>query len=280
MVAPSERQLAHHDRRQHGDRADRQVDPGRQDDERLGDGERADDRHLGEDRREVGRREEALGEQAEVERRRGGGRTSGWPAGGCAASAASSRARSTVPRTGRWCRRPPRQPGRSSSWSPHRPGAVSVWHVVNGVRGEEAAPPRPGRTSRRSAPAVLEAPGRVLDSSPSTGLSVISTAPVSKKSRPSVFGGISPVAIASTPSSAISSGNCIDVAPIRPSCDVLHARAPTVDRHDHGVAAGGIERQPGSGRGRLVDRVHEVDVGIDGEQVLHRRPGHLPRCRR
>ena len=82
VVTPSQRQLAHHDRRQDGDRADREIDARRQYDQRLGDGQRADDRDLGEDRREVGRREEALGEQAEVERRRGAstsvGLANGW----------------------------------------------------------------------------------------------------------------------------------------------------------------------------------------------------------
>ena len=61
----------------------------------------------------------------------------------------------------------------------------------------------------------------------------------------------------------------------RPDEAVLHvldSRAPAVDRHDDGVAPGGVEGQPGAGGGRLVDRVDEVDVGVDGEQLLHRRP--------
>ena len=53
-------QLAHDDRPEHHDRADRQVDPGGQDDQRLGGGQEADDGDLLDDQGEVERREEAL----------------------------------------------------------------------------------------------------------------------------------------------------------------------------------------------------------------------------
>src|SRR5690606_301770 len=60
-----------------------------------------------------------------------------------------------------------------------------------------------------------------IDSTPSTGLSVISVTPVSKKSRPGVFSGLAPESaqalIASIPLEAISSGYCCEVAPITPS---------------------------------------------------------------
>jgi hypothetical protein len=58
-------------------------------------------------------------------------------------------------------------------------------------------------------------------STPSTGLSVTSATPVSKKSRPGVTAGFSPVrlnlAMASTPSWAIFTGYCCEVAPIVPA---------------------------------------------------------------
>ena len=60
------RQPSHDDRRQHHDRADRKVDAGSEDDERLGDAEHGDDRHLLQHQRQVERREEAAaGEEAE-----------------------------------------------------------------------------------------------------------------------------------------------------------------------------------------------------------------------
>src|SRR5690606_15153273 len=60
-----------------------------------------------------------------------------------------------------------------------------------------------------------------MDSTPSTGSSVTSATPVSTKSLPSVGVGLVPVSaqalIASTPSAAICSGYCCEVAPMTPS---------------------------------------------------------------
>ena len=54
--------------------------------------------------------------------------------------------------------------------------------------------------------------------------------------------------------------------------DVLHARAPAIDGDDERVLglAGGPERAISAGRGRLVDRVDDIDVRILLEQRLHR----------
>ena len=61
----------------------------------------------------------------------------------------------------------------------------------------------------------------VIEGTPSTGLSVTSATPVSKKSLPGVFSGFSPVSAhvltASTPKAAMSSGYCCEVAPSAPS---------------------------------------------------------------
>ncbi len=53
--------------RQHHDRADREVDAGGQDDQRLGDAENADDRDLLQDQREVEGIEEALADDGAEE---------------------------------------------------------------------------------------------------------------------------------------------------------------------------------------------------------------------
>ncbi len=78
---------------------------------------------------------------------------------------------------------------------------------------------------QRSRPLVVS-----MLSRPSTGLSVTSATPVSKKSRPGVTAGFSPpraiLAIASTPSWAIFNGYCCEVAPIVPFFTLLTPSQP------------------------------------------------------
>ena len=81
----------------------------------------------------------------------------------------------------------------------------------------------------------------------------------------------------STPSCAIFSGYCCEVAPIWPALTACHAGAAAVDRDDRDVLllAGRLERLVGAGRGGLVDRVDEVDRRVLLQQVLHRRAAAL-----
>ena len=61
--AADDGESSHHDRGKHHDGADREVDAGGEDDQRLGDAEHADDRHLLQDQREIERVEEAAADQ-------------------------------------------------------------------------------------------------------------------------------------------------------------------------------------------------------------------------
>ena len=59
-IAAHDRELRHHDLPERHDRADREVDPRREDHQRLPDREHADDHHLLQDQREVLRLEESV----------------------------------------------------------------------------------------------------------------------------------------------------------------------------------------------------------------------------
>ena len=177
----------------------------------------------------------------------------------------------------------------STSASP--PCACAVGRAARpGCRGATAARLRIATVTRRcwrSTPAELHALLRPRSTStPSTGLSVTSATPVSKKSLPSVgcrLGAVLGVG-----------GDRLDAQRrhqqrilLRGGADhavrdVLHARAAAVDRHDQHVvlAADGLERLVGTGRGRFVDRVDDVDLGIDWPAGFPSPCGRLPRCRR
>ncbi len=110
-----------------------------------------------------------------------------------------------------------------------------------------------------SAPAELGALGRCRSTRrPSTGLSVTSATPVSKKSLPGVGCGLRAVVgpvrrSPRCPSEAISSGYCCEVAPITPSLTFCDARAAAVDRDDQHVAS--RARSPSAPRRRRRRRV-------------------------
>jgi hypothetical protein len=114
-----------------------------------------------------------------------------------------------------------------------------------------------------------------IDSTPSTGLSVTSATPVSKKFLPSV----APAWCRPWPRrrSPRCPGGHQQRILLRGGADhavgdVLNAGAAAVDRDDQHVvlAADRLERLIGAGGGRLVDRVDHVDHRVLGQQVLHR----------
>ena len=120
-----------------------------------------------------------------------------------------------------------------------------------------------------------------LDSTPSTGLSVISVTPVSMKSLPAGGSGFLPSLAKSTTACDAHLGHLQRVL-LRGRADdavldVLHARAAAVDGDDRDVLllAGGLERLVRARGGGLVDRVDEVDRRVLLEQVLHRRAAAL-----
>src|SRR5258708_37549211 len=77
---------------------------------------------------------------------------------------------------------------------------------------------------------ILRPSSEDFEGRPWTGLSVMSSTPVLKKSRPGVRSGFLPdlanSATASTPFDAISNGNCIEVAPMMPALTFLTPGQP------------------------------------------------------
>ena len=156
-------ELGHHDRRQHHDRADREVDAGGEDDERLGDAQRADHHDLLQDQRDVARRQEAVRREREDDDGERRGRT----------AARTSRSRAGCRGCG--CRRWPRGRGRRPRrCRRRRPRRRQRAYGRDWTRGQPQQFSRPNAES--------------LDSTPSAGLSVISVTPVSTKSLPAVGG--------------------------------------------------------------------------------------------
>ena len=115
--------------------------------------------------------------------------------------------------------------------------------------------------SRASGP-----PSTSIDGTPSTGLSVISVAPVSRKLEAgSIFGHRAVLAklIASSAIDAILSGYCCEVAPMTPALTFFTpGQPPSIETISTRavVLAGRLQRFPRAGRGGLVDRVDDVDV--------------------
>ena len=111
-----------------------------------------------------------------------------------------------------------------------RPGMRRPAHPADPVGGD-AARSRPLAESGDGQPQhFFSASSEVIDSTPLTGLSVTSVTPVLKKSRPGEVLGFSPLflkaTIASTPIEAMSSGYCIEVAPMTPALTFLTPGQP------------------------------------------------------
>ena len=120
-----------------------------------------------------------------------------------------------------------------------------------------------------------------IDGTPSTGLSVTSETPVLKKSRPGLgwaFCQSSRIRPRLRPhgrhQQRILLGGRADDA----GSDILHARAAAIDRDDERVLglAGGPQRAIGASRGRLVDRIDDVDADPSAAASPSRRAPELP----
>ena len=120
----------------------------------------------------------------------------------------------------------------------------------------------------------------LIDGTPGTGLSVTSFSPVS------MLCGFLPVlmysATASTPSAAISSGYCWEVAPMMPSLTHLTPwQPPSTATIVHAlVLARRLQRRIAAVSRRLVDRIDEVDVIGLLQDVLHRLAAAVRRALR
>ena len=268
-------QVGHQDRGEDGDRAGRQVDAGGQDDQRLAQREHRDDGDLGQHQAEVGGREEPAAEDRERDDRQDQDRERAQDRAGVqdVLDAQAQRLGLAVLE--------------ARSGSGRRVVVPPAGRGVVGERRLPSGPPGPRGGARPTLPA-----GRAEDRQPQqfcwpkvvsldvdAGLRLVGDQRDAGVDEGLAGGGLRLGAVLGErgdrlrrPAAAIFSGYCCEVAPSWPALTAVDAGAAAVDRDDRDVVllARRLERLVRARRGRLVDRVDEVDRRVLLQQVLHR----------